>query len=180
MFRSAACLGLALAVAVASHASAQQNFADRKPILINNAAPALTLSDFKFGNEYYNRDNRLITRLSWSNSGDKSITAFEIVLLYFDPFNREMTNGGRWLITGHDSANWAPLKPGESGADGTIDFRQENAYSAVAYVRAIRFEDGVVWYSNQADVEAKIRAAIPQLKELKSLDPGPKTPGGKD
>lgn len=150
------------------------NFTNRQAVIINNAAAYLTLSDFKFENSYYNRDTRLITNLKWSNTGDRAVTAFEVVTLYFDPFNRSMTNGGRWLIPGHDSANWNPLLPGESDGDGLIAFSEVKAFTAIVYVRAIRFEDGSVWNSNQSEVEQKIRASMPQLKELGPLDPGPK------
>jgi hypothetical protein len=170
-------MGFLVALSLTNVAAAQadnENFSSHKAITINNATQSITLSDFNFGNKYYQSSTRLFTNLRWTNSGAKGITAFEVVILYFDPFNQPIGAGGRWMIPGHDSANWAPLQPGQSDSDGLIGFSDEKVYTAIAYVRAIRFEDGTVWYSNQTDVAARVRAAIPTLSELPSLDPGPK------
>lgn len=152
----------------------RNNFPDRRAVIINNAPEALRLSGFSFGNEYNRNEFRLITNLSWTNSGAKPITAFEVVVLYYDPFNRPMTEGGRWLVTGHDSANWNPLNPGETAQDGTIGFRSSEAMTAIVYVRAVRFADGTVWNSNQAEVAQQVKRDLPQLTDVGTLDPGPK------
>lgn len=171
-------ISLALLVcAVPAHSqnfALKQNFPDRKAVVINNATPSLTLSDFSFTNEYRDRSTKGVTMLKWTNTGDKAITAFEVVILYYDPFNRPMSQGGRWLIPGHDSANWTPLNPGESATDGTIGFTDSDAYTGIVYVRAIRFSDGTVWSSNQAQLETRIKTELPQLREIGTLDPGPK------
>lgn len=160
----------------ATTASAQlngQNFADRKPVLINNAAEYVTLSDFTFVNAYRDRNTRFLTNLKWTNTGSKAITAFEVVMLFYDPFNRPLRSpSGRWLIPGHDSADWSPLAPGETASDGTIGLRDEDAFTGAVYVRAIRFEDGTVWYSTQSEVERDLTVAIPQLRETGDIDPG--------
>lgn len=170
--------GVLMALALATPAAAQfgdQNFAGRRPVLINNALEHLTLSDFTFTNTYRDRSTRFVTNLKWSNSGDRAITAFEVVMLFYDPFNRPLTGpGGRWLIAGHNSANWSPLAPGQSDGDGLIGLREEDAFTGVAYVRAIRFEDGTVWYSDQTAVERDLRATVPQLREIGRIDPGEK------
>ena len=173
---AAACVAALLLTAPAA-AAQDSNFAGRQPVVINNAAQHVTLSDFTFQNTYRDRSTRFLTNLKWTNTGQKPITAFEVVMLFYDPFNRPLLGpGGRWLIPGHDSANWAALAPGESDSDGTIGFRDEDAFTGVVYVRAIRFEDGTVWYSNQNEVEQKIKASIPQLREVGQIDPGPKAP----
>ena len=182
MLRKFAALA-ALLVAISLHTPAMAqlaapNFAGRKPVIINNASEHLTLSDFTFENTYRDRSTRFIQNLKWTNSGTKPIIAFEVVMLFYDPFNRPITRaGGRWLVPGHDSANWSALAPGESDGDGLIGFRDEDAFFGVAYVRAIRFDDGTVWTSNQAEVERSIRGELPQLREVGELEPtAPPTP----
>tara|TARA_R110002124_G_scaffold159007_2_gene326202 strand:- start:9296 stop:9853 length:558 start_codon:yes stop_codon:yes gene_type:complete len=176
----AAIAALVMAMSIHTPAMAQlsgSNFAGRKPVIINNASDYLTLSDFTFENTYRDRSTRFIQNLKWTNSGTKPIIAFEVVMLFYDPFNQPITgSGGRWLVPGHDSANWSPLAPGESDGDGLIGFREQDAFFGVAYVRAIRFDDGTVWTSNQAEVERSIRGELPQLREVGELEPTPTAP----
>ena len=162
--------------AAAENLAEKQNYPSRKAIIINNAFPIITLKNFEFSNEYRDRSTKLITTLYWTNSGEKDIVAFEVVVLYFDPFNRQMIQSGRWLNPGHDSANWTPLKPGESDGDATIGYAASDAFTALVYVRAVRLSDGTVWTSNQLQVEQRIKTLLPQLKEVGTLDPGPKKP----
>ena len=152
------------------------NFADRKAVIINNAEDSIKLSQFSFRNFTLSTGVvRFAEDLTWTNTSDKAVTAFEVVLLYYDPFNRAMPGlSGRRLVTGHDSANWSPLKSGEKDGDGLLSYGAKDAYTGIVYVRAIRFEDGTFWYSNQSQVEKQIAAAIPSLKEIGQLDPGPR------
>lgn len=151
----------------------EDNFSGRRAIIINNASPYLRLSMFSFYNKLGEPSMRMQSSLKWTNIGKKSITAFEIVELFFDPFNRPIAAGGRWLVPGHDSANWSPLRPGQSGTDGLIDYQEEMAFTGIVYVRAIRFNDGSVWYSDQSQVAQDVKTAMPALRELPPLDPGP-------
>ena len=173
----AAIAALVMAMAIHTPAMAQlggSNFAGRKPVIINNASEHLTLSDFKFENTYRDRSTRFVRELKWANTGSKTIIAFEVVMLFYDPFNRPISgSGGRWLVPGHNSANWSPLLPGQTDGDGLIGLGDEDAFFGIAYVRAIRFDDGTVWTSNQADVERSIRAELPQLREIGELEPTP-------
>lgn len=170
----AAIAALMMAISLQTPAVAQSNFAGRKPVIINNASEYLTLSGFTFENTYRDRSNRFVRNLRWTNSGAKPIIAFEVVMLFYDPFNRQISgSGGRWLVPGHNSANWSALTPGESDSDGLISLRDEDAFFGVAYVRAIRFDDGTVWTSNQTEVERSIRAELPQLREIGELEPTP-------
>lgn len=159
--------------------SSSSNFAGRQAFIINNAPEHLILSGFAFRNEYSDRSMRFMRDLKWTNSGQRAITAFEVVMLFYDPFNRAITgSGGRWLVTGTNSANWSLLQPQQTNGDGLIGLSTENAFSGIVYVRAIRFEDGTVWYCNDTDVEKQIKALIPALKEVGPIDPGatPATP----
>lgn len=175
----AAIAALIMAVSLQTPAMAQMtgsNFAGRKPVIINNASEHLTLSDFKFENTYRDRSTRFVRELKWANSGSRPIIAFEVVMLFYDPFNRPIAgSGGRWLVPGHNSANWSALAPGQTDGDGLIGLGDEDAFLGIAYVRAIRFDDGTVWTSNQAEVERSIRAELPQLREIGELEPTPQS-----
>jgi hypothetical protein len=103
----------------------KMNFKDRQAIIINNAPQQIELSAFKFENKFESSGMRLFTDLKWKNTSNKPITAFEIVILQYDPFNRYIPGGGRWMITGNNSANWAPLMPGQSSADGLRSYHHE-------------------------------------------------------
>jgi hypothetical protein len=151
--------------------SAPINFKNRQAIVINNAPTQIELSGFRFENEYRQSRDRLVTNLSWKNTAATPITAFEIVILRYDPFNRPIRGGGRWMITGHNSANWSALMPGESSSDGLIGFDSDAVMTSIVYVRAIRFEDGSVWNADISFVERAIRQQLPVLKELGTVSP---------
>jgi hypothetical protein len=148
----------------------KMNFPDRKPYVVNNS-PFLQLSNFRFSNQF--RDHRyvLITDLTWKNVGTVPITAFEIVLAYYDPFNRSIRTGGRWLVPGTNSANYSPLAPGASSSDGTIGIRTEDAYTGFAFVRAVRLQNGTVWMFDEKAVEAEIKKRLPQIKDFRNINP---------
>jgi len=149
----------------------RMNFKDRQAIIIDNAASYIQLSGFAFKNEFSNSRTRLTTDLSWTNVSDKPITAFEVVILEYDPFNRPLSNGGRWLITGHNSGDWSPLMPGQTSSDGLIGYDDEPVLTSVVFVRAIRFQDGQVWNFDRSSVEKSIRQRLPVLKDLGNVSP---------
>jgi hypothetical protein len=152
----------------------KMNFGDRQAIVINNASSLIALFDFNFINQRdltSGGDIRLKTFLMWKKISDKPIAAFEVVVPRYDPFNRPIYGGGRWLIIGHNSGDWTPLMPGESSGDGLIGVRTETVLTSVVYVRAIRFQDGNVWNSDTDVVEKAIRSRLPILKELGDVNP---------
>jgi hypothetical protein len=146
------------------------NFKDRQAIIINNAPQQIELSAFKLENKFVSPGLRLYTDLKWKNTSNKPITAFEVVILRYDPFNRYMPGGGRWMITGNNSADWSPLMPGQSSADGLSGYG-EAVMTSIVYVRAIRYEDGGVWTADIPAVEAAIRQRLPVLKDLGNVNP---------
>ena len=167
-------VALALATPVVAQAQSFEsrlNFADRQAIEINNAAGILELSGFSFGNVYERSRFRLNTSLSWKNVSQKPITAFEVVILRYDPFNRPIRGGGTWMVTGKNSGDWRPLAAGESSADGLSAFDSEPVLTSVAYVRAVRFQDGAVWKADIADIERQIQTRLPELKDLGEVSP---------
>ena len=157
--------------AFAQKYEANLNFEDRKAIVINNAPSVLELSGFEYGNTYDRSRFRLSTSLSWKNVSDKSITAFEVVILRFDPFNRPIRGGGTWMVTGKNSGDWRPLEPGQTSGDGLSSYDSEPVMTAIAYVRSIRFRDGTVWTADISGIRKDIQARLPDLKELGDVSP---------
>jgi hypothetical protein len=146
------------------------NFRARQAIVINNAMQQIELSGFKFENQFRS-GVQLVTNLSWKNVSSKPITAFEVVILSYDPFNRPIPGSGTWMITGNNSGNWAPLMPGQSSADGLMGYGPEKVMTSIVYVRAIRFEDGGVWTADISAVEKDIRQKLPVLRDLGTVSP---------
>jgi hypothetical protein len=147
------------------------NFKNRQAVVINNAPGQIELSGFKFENEFAQSSFRLMTNLTWKNTSNKPITAFELVILRYDPFNRPIPGGGRWLVTGKNSGDWTPLMPGQSSSDGLRGFNTEAVMTSIVYVRAIRFEDGGVWTADIPAVENAMRKTLPVLKDLGDVNP---------
>lgn len=158
----------------ASTASAQTNeinFSERKAVIVSQPNIGIQLQDFSFGNSYTSSSFRLTTQLGWKNVSTVPITAFEVVILRYDPFNRPIFSGGRWLITGRNSGDWSALQPGEASSDGLTGYEDEPVLTSVVYVRAIRFNDGTIWMADTSKIEAAMRAQLPVLKQLGDVSP---------
>lgn len=154
--------------------SVDSNYLDRRPYVVNSC-PYVELSGFSFQNTYTDtaRRTRFETRMGWKNIGTQALTAFEIVILKYDAFNRRLI-GERWTVTGTNSADWRPLAPGASSADGTIGYGEELVFTAVAYVRAARLADGTVWEANATQLLSELRNAVPGFKDFGKLEPDSK------
>lgn len=161
------------AAAFFSQAQARSsNFPD-KSALILNTSPDIELSGFYFENASNDRRDRFEQHISWKNVGQQPIIAFEIVILKYDAFDQREV-GSRWTVTGTNSANWSPLKPGESSRDGILGYGTEEVFTAIAYVRAVRLADGTVWRVNDAELQQKLRKIAPGIKDFGSVKPDPK------
>ncbi|MBI3505490.1 MAG: hypothetical protein HY059_11670 [Proteobacteria bacterium] len=147
------------------------NFASRQAEIINNASNFIELSDFSFKNEFDRSRTRLTTNLAWTNKSSQPIIAFEVVVLRYDPFNRPIRGGGRWLITGTDSGNWTPLAPGARGSDGTFGFDAEPVMTSVVFVRLIRFQDGTVWQFNEQQILQAVKQRLPAIRDIGEINP---------
>lgn len=159
--------------AVASLAQAQNdNFPDRKALIINNS-PHVELSNFGFKNNFVDRNTRFLQDMRWKNIGSQALSAFEIVILKYDAFDQRLI-GTRWTVTGRDSANWTPLQPGEVAGDGTRGFGAEEVMTAIAYVRAVRLVDGTVWRANKVEIQQKLKQIAPGIREFGSVRPDAK------
>lgn len=152
--------------------SLDSNYPDRRAIVVNTA-PQVELSGFGFQNTYKDRRTRFETSMKWKSLASQPITAFEIVILKYDAFNRRLI-GERWTVTGTNSANWGPLQPGTSSGDGTIGLGEELVFTAVAYVRAVRLADGTMWEVNSTQLLADLRKSVPGFKDFGRLEPDPK------
>lgn len=148
------------------------NYPGRKPNIVNTC-PFVELGGFSFQNRYADRGTRFETHMSWKNIGTQPLTAFEIVILKYDAFDRRLI-GERWTVTGVNSADWRPLQPGAQSADGTIGFGEEEVFTAIAYVRAARLEDNTVWAVNDSQLTTELRKVIPGIKDFGDLKPDPK------
>jgi len=162
-------LVLSAAVASAQTYDDDANYPTRRA-LVANVCPAIKIDKFTYGNKYADRVTRFNTDYEWSNPGDKDVVSFELVILKFDPFNRSLI-ASRTILPGHNSATYKPLKPGEKDADGTRSVGSEDVFTAVAYVRSVRFADGTVWQAALADVLKSIKTQLPDI-----VDPGPLSP----
>lgn len=159
---------LAPCVAVAQ----DSNYPGRKPVIVNTC-PLVELSGFSFQNKYADGRTRFETTMSWKNTGTQPLTAFEIVILKYDAFDRRLM-GERWTVTGVNSADWRPLQPGAQSADGTIGLSKEEVFTAIAYVRTARLADNTVWAVNDAQLITELRKVIPGMKDFGDLKPDPK------
>ena len=158
------------AIASITDANAQDaNFPDRKATVLN-LCPHVELSKFSFQNRDYSRFEQT---MSWKNIGNQPLVAFEIVILEYDAFDQRMV-GTRWTVTGKNSADWRPLALGGSGSDGTRGISIEKVFTAIAYVRAARLNDGTVWQVNEAHLAQEIRKVAPRIREFGNLNPDPK------
>ena len=86
-------------------AAQDNNYPDRKAI-IANVCPFVELSGFSF----QNKGSHFATNISWKNIGRQPVTAFEIVILKYDAFDRRII-GESWIVPGVNIADWRPLQP---------------------------------------------------------------------
>ncbi len=155
----------------------KNNFSGRQALILNNS-PYIELKDFSFGNvdgRNYRSESR--THLKWTNVGQQPIVAFEVVIAKYDPFGRNQI-GSRWVVTGTDSVNWAPLAPRATAGDGLIGTSSEETFTAIAYIRYVRLADGTIWAADIPKVAKDIQKLVPSIKEVGEISPPAK--GNKD
>lgn len=165
-------LGIIFTLAPRLSIAQDSNYPDRKAIVVN-VCPFVALSDFSFQNKYADGGTRFETNMSWKNISTRPLTAFEIVILKYDAFDRRLI-GERWTVTGTNSADWRPLQPGAQSADGTIGLGREEVFTGIAYVRAARLADNTVWTVNDSVLSTELRKVIPAIKDFGDLRPDPK------
>lgn len=167
---------LVLVVQAGTALGQQYSFPTRRQ-MVANVCPHLKITSFSFTNVYERSMERFKTEYSWENIGEKEIVAFEIVVIKYDPFNRQLI-GSRTIFPGHNSATYKALKPKESDSDGGYNLGSEDVYTAYAYIRSIRFSDDTIWNANPADIIASIKKQTPDILEPGPLVPEKKPPQG--
>ncbi len=135
-----------------------------------NNCPYVELSDFSFENWVERGVTRPTRRMTWKNVGDQPLVAFEIVILKYDAFNRRMA-GTPWTVSGTDSEHWSPLRQGKVGEGSAVDPGREEVFTAMAYVRLARLQDGTIWQADEAGLLEQLRKAAPEIKDLGDLKP---------
>lgn len=155
-----------------SIAAGDSNYPGHKAHVVNTC-PHVELSGFSYRNEFRDRSMRFVQSLSWKNVGTHPIVAFEVVILKYDAFDERMV-GSRWVVTGHDSADWSPLQPGATASDGTIGYGTEEVFTAFAYVRKARLADGTVWKADDQMIVKEVAKALPNSAQVGSVAPDPK------
>jgi len=162
---------------VSVQASAQRDmisdYPDAKALVLNNC-PFIELSDFHFGNAPLATPAGFQQNLKWKNTASQPIVAFEVVILKYDAFDGRLL-GSKWTVTGTNSADWRPLPPGASNGDGTRSYGTEEVFTAIAYVRIARLQDGSIWRANEATVRTALHSIAPGIKDFGDVKPDPKT-----
>jgi hypothetical protein len=146
------------------------SYPDRKPI-VANVCPFVELSGFSFQNQ----GGHFATNISWRNIGRQPVTAFEIVILKYDAFDRRII-GESWTVPGVNSADWRPLQPGDRSSNSTMGPNQEEVFTAIVYVRTVRLADNVVWTVNGGQLNNELRKVSPGIRDFGELAPDPRTP----
>jgi hypothetical protein len=148
----------------------KDNYAERKAHILN-LAPGLEITQYDFCNVDGPRyENQFVEKLSWRNTSSQDIVSYEYVTIKYDPFNRRLI-GSKSIIGGTTSANWTPLRPDASSADGLIDRGTSHVYTGIAYVRAVRYADGKVWIADPAKVAEAVKRLGIEVKEFDELGP---------
>jgi len=153
-----------------TNAQATENYMDRVEHVIN-ISPHVEITNFRYGNTNKERGgSRMEMHAEWKNITTQPIIAFEIVVLKYDAFNTRMM-GSKWVVTGKNSADWSNLNPGESSGDGILGYREEEVFTAIAYVRQARLKDGTVWRVSEADLQKELKKVAPKFIDFGSLKP---------
>lgn len=140
-----------------------QDYLNRRQ-LIANVCPAVEITTFRFEREYKSNRGFVFTgSVSWKGLSDEPVTALEIVVLKYDPFNRSML-GNRLTFPGHNSANYVPLMKDETDSDGWSDY-SEDVFTGIAFVYNVRFANGTLWQAKDADIIAEIKKLAPDIVE---------------
>jgi hypothetical protein len=146
-----------------------RNYPGRKAVVVNNC-PHVELSAFAFENRAERGNIRPTQHVGWKNVGAQPLVAFEIVTLKYDAFNRRMV-GTSWTVTGTDSEHWSPLPQGRTGEGIAVDPGREEVFTALAYVRLARLQDGTIWRADEGGLLDQLHKAAPEIEELGDIKP---------
>ena len=110
---------------------------------------------------YSSHSDQIKHTVSCENLSDKRVVAFQIGLVAFDAFNDFMDKFDGW--------SFKTLNTGENGESvwtqspyAAFSFRKYG--TGVAYVSAVRFEDGAIWRANLAEILLELQKFEKDLK----------------
>jgi len=112
----------------------------------------------------------VLENLSWANTGNQAVTAYEVVTIKYDVFNRRLI-GSKMIIGGSTSAQWEPLRPRASSQDGMDGSSTSHVHMGITYIRAVHYADGSVWKADPAQVIEAVRGLGIEVKELDETGP---------
>lgn len=158
-----------LAVFVPALVLSQYSYPNRRAV-VADVCPHLKITSFTFQTVYERSMDRFKSNYSWKNVGSQGIESFELIILKYDPFNDQLI-GSKAIFPGHNSAKYSPLMPGEEDSDGGSNINSDAVYTAVAYIRSIRFTNGTIWRAAASDIVKSIRAQVPDLLDVGKLVP---------
>jgi hypothetical protein len=99
--------------------------------------------------------------VSYTNTTSKKIVAFQIGLAAFDAFNGFMGRFSGWSV---EEIPAGQAKDGQWAQRPYAAFAFQRFGTGVAYVNAVRFEDGSIWRANLKEVLVEMQKFEKDLK----------------
>ena len=105
--------------------------------------------------------DQIMHSVSYTNSSSKNIVALQIGLASFDAFNGFMGRFSGWAT---ERVAVGETKKGEWNQRPYAAFSFKDYGTGVAYVNAVRFEDGSIWRANLKEVLSEMQKFEKDLK----------------
>jgi hypothetical protein len=105
--------------------------------------------------------DQILHSVTYKNASPKRIVALQIGLASFDAFNGFM---GRFSGWGMDNIPAGEVNSGQWTQNPYATFSFRNFGTGVAYVNAVRFEDGTIWRANLKEVLLEMQKFEKDLK----------------
>jgi hypothetical protein len=157
-----AALCLFSALAISSVASAQIKDFERTLSLTINQSPDIKITEFYFF-RYVSAMGKATSesRYKYRNVGKQDVIAFELSILRFDPFDRQLPTI-KSLIPGFSARDYASLPPDIGYEDG-LYAPDLIVFTSIIFVAAVRRQDGTVWRYDRAALKKEIAARFPSI-----------------
>jgi len=170
-------IALALSMAAAPESAAQlfttsRNFSDRQAITVNNLSNVLEITRFEFGNRTGGTSLHPAIELTVINRASQPIVYYEIGLVRFDPINRRIIAPPQFTArvglaaTIMNNNTWRPLPAGQTSSLGEGHEPVGSlvtTYTAIAYVQAVRLQDGTVFRTDPTEMRSLLARQFPQF-----------------
>jgi hypothetical protein len=105
--------------------------------------------------------DEIVHTVNYTNSSSKNIVALQIGLASFDAFNGFMGRFSGWAV---QKIAASESQKGEWDQRPYAAFSFESFGTGVAYVNAVRFEDGSIWRANLKDILSEMQKFEKDLK----------------